>query len=389
MKRIACLCCLLLCGALSYGAELQRGPYTESPTDRSAIVRWRTDVSTVSWLEYGPDPKCDVFTTISPAVKEHALALYGLTPATTICYSLFIPATDSTGTVRAAEGAFQTLASRDAENFSFIVLGDSTGSGEDKEALISQMEGLPVSFVIHTGDLVESGLDADADAEFFTPFQNVLADAPFFFALGNHEYGRLKGAKEGRLFLRKNFLTHHRMPWSEGTPHYYFFDTGTARFVFMDAASLDGIKAAPPLTKDSPQYKWLENVLSKNRPMWKFAVTHYPFYSSGGHGSTPGLAELMAPMFEADRVDIVFQGHDHDYERTAPITAGAPSDKGPVYLTLGGGGSPLYIKTTQNEWSTKFISAYSFAYVEVAGRKVSVTIYGKDGEALDAFELTK
>jgi len=97
----------------------------------------------------------------------------------------------------------------------------------------------------------------------------------------------------------------------------------------------------------------------------------------------------MAPMFEADRVDIVFQGHDHDYERTAPITAGAPSDKGPVYLTLGGGGSPLYIKTTQNEWSTKFISAYSFAYVEVAGRKVSVTIYGKDGEALDAFELTK
>lgn len=389
MKRILSLCCLLLCGTLSYGAELQRGPYVESPTDRSAIVRWRTDVSTVSWLEYGPDPKCDVFTTISPAVKEHALAVYGLTPATTICYSLFIPVTGSTGTVRAAEGSFQTLAPREADTFSFIVLGDSTGSGADKEALLSQMEGLPASFVIHTGDLVESGLDKDADAEFFTPFQNLLLDAPFFFAIGNHEYGKLKGAKEGRLFLRKNFLYHHRMPWSEGTPHYYHFDNATARFVFFDAGALDGNKAAPPLSKESPQYRWLSAVLEKNRPMWKFVVTHYPVYSSGGHGSTPGLADLVAPMFEADRVDIVFQSHDHDYERTTPIAKGVPAGKGPIYVTLGGGGSPLYIKTTQNEWSSKFISAYHFAYVEVAGKKVTVTVYGKDGEALDAFELNK
>jgi len=45
----------------------------------------------------------------------------------------------------------------------------------------------------------------------------------------------------------------------------------------------------------------------------------------------------------SQRVDVVFMGHDHDYERTLPLYADEvvePGD-GTVYITTGGGGADL------------------------------------------------
>ena len=44
-------------------------------------------------------------------------------------------------------------------------------------------------FVIHTGNITDSGLDEDANEQFFTPFKEVLRHTPLFIAVGPNEYG--------------------------------------------------------------------------------------------------------------------------------------------------------------------------------------------------------
>jgi hypothetical protein len=45
---------------------------------------------------------------------------------------------------------------------------------------------------------------------------------------------------------------------------------------------------------------------------------HKPMFSAagGGHGSDMTIRMLWQPVIDANKVDLVFNGHDHDYERT-------------------------------------------------------------------------
>jgi hypothetical protein len=60
------------------------------------------------------------------------------------------------------------------------------------------------------------------------------------------------------------------------------------------------------------------------------AYFHHPLYSSGEtHGSEQDLQMLLEPLFVKYRMDVVFAGHEHFYERVKP-------QKGIYYFTCGG-----------------------------------------------------
>jgi hypothetical protein len=72
----------------------------------------------------------------------------------------------------------------------------------------------------------------------------------------------------------------------------------------------------------SPNYKWLQNDLAG----WKAAnpspscvavIGHALRFSSGAHGNTKNQHAYWK-LFYNNRVDVVLNGHDHDYERFAP-----------------------------------------------------------------------
>jgi len=132
--------------------------------------------------------------------------------------------------------------------------------------------------------------------------------------------------------------------------HNFSFDSGSAHFVFLDAnphlfdGVLDGpaITAAPQLT--FPPYPsvlrdWLIHDLDSSSQPWKFVVFHQPAFSSGNATVRNNQMRAAAKFLEDHGVNMVFNGHEHNYQRTFPIRANAnvaagPSTPGPAAVSI-------------------------------------------------------
>ena len=390
MRTASLLLPLLLLAGRAQAAALSRGPYLESMGASDVTVRFRTDIDTVAWLSYGAAPDCERFLTPAGPGIEHRVQLYGLLPDTTHCYRIYLPVEQSTCDYQAYQGTFVTFPDEDKPDFSFLAFGGSGSGSQDQRDLAAQMDKFTPDFVLHTGDMLSSGRDSEADDEFFAPYSSMLARVPFFPTLGLSDYGPGYDKPAGREFLRYNYLPFHSVPYTGLYPHYYYFDIGNARFVVLDANSFAGARYAPALRPGLKQYKWLEFVLSRARDKaWKFVVLNEPLYSTG---SEPREDEIktLEPLFQKYGVDLVLQGRDRDYERTVPLKDGAPDQvAGITYVTLGGGGMSLGVEQRTEPWSAKFLPEYTFALFAVRDRDLKMTVYDKSGEVVDTLEIQK
>jgi hypothetical protein len=130
----------------------------------------------------------------------------------------------------------------------------------------------------------------------------------------------------------------------------YSFDYGNAHFVFLDAnphlfnGVLDGpaVDAAPQQT--FPPYPsvlrdWLIHDLDSSAQPWKFVVFHQPAFSSGNATVRNNQMRAVAKFLEDHGVNMVFNGHEHNYQRTLPLRANAnvaagPTSSGPAAVSV-------------------------------------------------------
>lgn len=389
---------VLLFAPYANAAFIERGPYLENFTAKTGVVRFRVDISTPAWFTYGADPSCDKFQVFSPQTKEHKINLFGLTPDTTHCYKIYLPADGSSSVYEAEQGYFNSFPEKDKTQFSFLAFGESGAGTVAQYKLADIMSDLTPSLIVHTGGLVSSGLDRDADKQFFMPYSTITARVPFYPALGLSEYGANFAKASGRNFLRRQFSPYHSIPYTGQLPNFYFFDIGNARFFVLDTNSFYGAVNAPKLVKGSKQYNWLEKFLANANKKdatgrleidWKFIVMNAPLYSSGPKQPTAEMRAVLEPLFTRYGVDIVFQGMNRQYERTQLIKNGEQDDTGVIYITLGGGGRQLETKAHDFEWTESFAVKHNFAVVTLDGRTLNLTVYDDNVNILDAFELQK
>jgi predicted phosphodiesterase len=185
--------------------------------------------------------------------------------------------------------------------------------------------------------------------------------------LGNHDYI----TANGQPYLDAFYLPHNNPADSE---KYYSFDWGNAHFTALDFN--DGPSQA--------QLDWLQADLAATHQPWKFVFYHQAIYSSGPHGYESyiiGKRAVLAPIFEANHVDVVFNGHDHDYERTQSIN-------GVVYIVSGGGGASLYNVNPQT-FSAYAETTHHAVYVEVDGCALNLQAVKPDGTVFDSLTLNK
>ncbi len=95
---------------------------------------------------------------------------------------------------------------------------------------------------------------------------------------------------------------------------YYSFDLGAWHLIALNS----NCRHVGGCGFNSPQEQWLREDLRNNRAKCVLAYWHNARFSSGIHGSNRAYTSFWRDLYEAG-ADLVLVGHDHDYERFAPL----------------------------------------------------------------------
>jgi hypothetical protein len=148
-------------------------------------------------------------------------------------------------------------------------------------------------------------------------------------AVGNHEYGT-SGAV--------GYFDYFGAAAGARDAGYYSYDLGRWHVVVLNSecSHVGGCGAG------SPQERWLLADLAAHPATCTLAYWHRPRFSSGAHGSDPAYSAFWNDLTAAG-ADLVLAGHDHDYERFAPLDPGGrPDPNGPREFVVGTGGDSFY-----------------------------------------------
>lgn len=248
------------------------------------------------------------------------------------------------------------------EAFRFAVTGDGRSNPEIHSRITKMISQFNPRFILYTGDLCYSGKYSEWKSEFFTPdAQKVFAYIPFFNSLGNHE---------AQTRLTEVFL---QAPKSESNDEFYYsFDYGDVHFLILNTES--------SISENSKQFNFAQSDLSNSKSKWKISVFHIPAYSSGGHNSNATMQKLTKKILEPKGVSLVFNGHNHFYQRNFI--------NGIYHFTFGGGGAPLD-NPKEADFVQKSIKNYSFGIVEVNQYTISLNVYDIRGEKIDEIIISR
>ncbi len=242
------------------------------------------------------------------------------------------------------------------EDFKFIVYGDLRGiwdNWKNATLIAHAIEKERIPLVFNTGDMVKNG-ERKEEWEKFMEIAVFMHNSSLYASIGNHDIPYI--------YFKKYF-------YLPGNERWYSFDYGEVHFTILNSNS--------PLS--ILQLLWLEKDLSTEK-MWKIVIFHHPPYSSGSHGSSEIIRKIFVPVFERKKVDIVFSGHDHVYERAfvGNIT----------YIVTGGGGAPLY-NAGRSEWTVYSESVYHYCRISVNKSSLLFQAVKTDGEIFDSFYMEK
>lgn len=96
-----------------------------------------------------------------------------------------------------------------------------------------------------------------------------------------------------------------------GNGGYYSFDLGSWHLVAVNSG---------PGSISDEQLDWIRRDLRRSDATCELAYWHHPRWSSGtNHGSDEDVADLWRVLFRQG-VDVVLNGHEHNYERFAPLS---------------------------------------------------------------------
>ncbi|CAA2953104.1 purple acid phosphatase 2-like [Olea europaea var. sylvestris] len=189
---------------------------------------------------------------------------------------------------------------------------------------------------------------------------------PWIWTAGNHELDFVPDIGETKPF--KPYTHRFFVPYQASgstSPLWYSIKRASAYIIVMSSYSAYG--------KYTPQYKWLISELPKvNRTEtpWLIVLMHSPMYSSYVHHFMEG--ETMRVMYESwfveYKVDVVFAGHVHAYERSERVSniaynivnglcSPVKDHSAPVYITIGDGGNQEGLATEMTQPQPSY-SAY-------------------------------
>jgi hypothetical protein len=132
---------------------------------------------------------------------------------------------------------------------------------------------------------------------------------------GNHEYGGSchRSAAAGYFRYFGAIAGQNARGW-------YSYNLGSWHLIALNSecsSGREGVRVGGCYA-GSAQERWLRHDLATHRQRCTLAYWHEPRFSSGEHGDAQQMATIWNDLARA-HADIVLSGHNHDYERFAPI----------------------------------------------------------------------
>lgn len=277
---------------------------------------------------------------------------------------------------------FKTCCSSDSA-YSFIFIGDVQDSinGKSGELFGKAFACQPnAAFILFIGDMIERPHD-EYWKEFFREGGDIFRTIPVVASPGNHEY--LKGAIQK---IDERWMAHFSFP-QNGPKDFLgrvcYWDYDNTRYISMDTNGIQGISSA------LSQRNWLKKVLENTKQRWKVVIMHHPVYSTSRGRDYFIIRGLFKPLFDKYGVDLVLQGHDHAYGRSAHIPNSAfPGKQGPVYVVTHA--SPkLYDIKFSKEMDRLGTNTQMYQLINVSKDSISYRAYTFNGTYYDGFTLVK
>ena len=280
----------------------------------------------------------------------------------------------------------------DHPDFNFAAAGDF-GCGDEAKRTVNNMKSKDPELVISTGDLSYNKYAAC----WFSTVAPLDVNGKLKIAFGEHDI-------DGNLTKYNNYLQHFNL-----TKPYYSFDYQNVHFLVMATAK----NSVVPYLSGSEQYDFVKDDLkkaNKNAEInWIIVDTFRPLYSSNTtHPGLDKLQDIYHPLFDKYGVDIVLQGHNHNYQRTYPLsynqsmpsnpiitdrhTKDYKNEKGPIFLTVGTAGEDLYSFKDQKPFVIEQFERHGFVDFNVTdnGHNLTSIFYDNiDTKDKDHFSMFK
>ena len=260
-----------------------------------------------------------------------------------------------------------------------VLAGDSRGGNELIAANADRLAAIGANLWVFNGDFTDFSMQDQWDG-WFAAMHPILHTSPLMPVQGNHEA------------FPPMYYGQFALPVNAGVPDAYKEHAWSINYGNIHIVGLDSTSEAAA----SDEAAWLDADLTAARADadidWIIVAMHYPAYSAcSNHGSTAWVQKYWVPLFEKHNVDLVFAGHDHDYERSFPWVNNNKAAKGPVYVVAGGFYADGYtnghdIWTAVSEHGNK----HNYVVMTVDGGKMDYTAYSGDGATtLDTYSLQK
>lgn len=287
--------------------------------------------------------------------------------------------------------------------------------------LSSASEKYDLSFIALTGDIVNNSWEGQtpqleqwewALSDRF----DVLGNVPVAAVAGNHE------AATDDFYSRFNYNVPASADTSTGC--YYSFNWSNAHFTCLNTNDTTNRTNSSATGLSDAQLNWIKADLEANKNAeWLIVLMHKGIYDAGDHCQNADTGEgsedfdiekirnQLAPLFTQYGVDLVLQGHDHLYSKSAPIVASYAdgalmqtaeeqaatrtingvetesyiSPKGTVYLNSGSASGSKYYTPNVNYDSNLIVKANNpntlmYTAVTVDGDKLVVETYTLDND---------
>ena len=194
------------------------------------------------------------------------------------------------------------------EDFNFVAVGDFSCNKDAKNTVINIINTDPEMF-LGLGDY-----SYETSAKCWKDIVGGIDPQKMKIAFGNHEF-------EGQSLLKQY------MEYTNLDNQYYSFDYSNVHFISMATEA--------PYEQGSEQFNFVKHDLMKTKTNpsidWIIVYYHQPMYTSKTHHEgLESLRDLYHSLFNEYGVDLVLQGHVHNYQRTHPLTYNSESPSNPT-----------------------------------------------------------